>query len=77
MPEYDFFSYVLSPAFLIMAGLTFATFVPVLWSIWVTWRDNGHKVEALKERQRAERAEERARRRARFRDVRQRPTTSG
>ena len=77
MPEYDFFSYVLSPGFLIMFGLVAATFVPVLWSIWVTWRDNGHKVEALKEKQRARRAEERARRRARFADVRQRPTSSG
>ncbi len=77
MPEYDFFSYVLSPAFLIMFGLTAATFIPVLWSIWVTWRDNGHKVEALQARQREERAERRANRRARFLDVRQHPTNSG
>lgn len=40
MPYQNFLDYALSPVFLIMFGLTLATFLPLLYSVWVTWRDN-------------------------------------
>lgn len=36
----EFWDYVLDPIFLITFGLTGAFFLPMVWSIWVTWRDN-------------------------------------
>lgn len=32
--------YALSPAFLITFGLVLAFFLPLLYSVWVTWQEN-------------------------------------
>lgn len=41
----NFWDYVLNPVFLVTFGLVAAFFVPMLWSMWVTWnqKDNSHK----------------------------------
>lgn len=41
----DFWDIVLNPVFLIMFGLTAGTFLPLLWSVFVTWIENEDKVE--------------------------------
>ena len=63
MPEYNFWSYVLSPGFLITFGLVMAWFAPLAYSIWRTWEENKHKEERLKEFVRENRRQERSRRR--------------
>ncbi|MCU0511913.1 MAG: hypothetical protein MUE40_05005 [Anaerolineae bacterium] len=55
MPEYNFWEYVLSPGFLIPFGLVLAGFLPVAYSVFVTWQDNGAKEARLLEKVRAER----------------------
>jgi hypothetical protein len=41
----DFLDIVLSPIFLITFGLVMAAFLPLLYSVWVTWRDNREDVQ--------------------------------
>ncbi len=40
MPYINFWDYILSPTFLITFGLVGAGFLPLLWGLYVTWRDN-------------------------------------
>ena len=63
MPEYDFWSYVLSPGFLVTFGLVMAWFAPLGYSIWRTWEDNAHKEAQLKATVREAKKQERLRRR--------------
>ena len=61
MPHMDFWSYVTSPGFLIMFGLTLGTFAPIAYSVYVTWDENKYKVEQLREEKRQMRRQRRAR----------------
>lgn len=60
MPFLDL-DYVLSPVFLLTFGLTLGTFVPLLWSLWITWQENKHKERELIEEQRRLRRRRRVR----------------
>lgn len=62
MPEFNYWDYVLSPGFLIPFALVLGGFVPLLYSIYVTWQENKHKERKLNAEVRAERAERAARR---------------
>lgn len=37
----EFWDIVLSPVFLVTFGLVLAPFLPVLWSVWTTWLNDG------------------------------------
>jgi hypothetical protein len=39
----DFLDIVLNFTFLVMFGLTLATFVPLLLSVWATWEENAEE----------------------------------
>lgn len=62
MPNYDFFSYVLSPGFLIPMALVLAAFLPLAYSVYVTWEENKHKAHNLQQRIREERRSRRTNR---------------
>ncbi|MEM9953274.1 MAG: hypothetical protein AAF846_16835 [Chloroflexota bacterium] len=64
MPGLDL-GYVISPIFLITFGLVGGFFLPVAYSVWVTWEDNKHKADELRRRTRAERRARWQRRNAR------------
>ncbi|MEL6404804.1 MAG: hypothetical protein AAFV98_13275 [Chloroflexota bacterium] len=65
MPEYNFFQYVLSPAFLITTAFLLIPFGLLGLSVLLTWLENGDKVAALEAEERQRMAELRAARRAR------------
>ena len=37
----EFWDIVLSPVFLFTFALVLAPFLPVLWSVWTTWQNEG------------------------------------
>jgi len=76
MPNLDFWNYILSPGFLITFGLTAGTFVPLLWSLWITWEENKYKEDALREQVRQEKAARKAARRERYLRSRRRVSAS-
>lgn len=44
MPGRDLWTYMLSAEFLIPFGIVLAFFLPLLWSVWITWKENADKV---------------------------------
>jgi hypothetical protein len=41
----EFWDIVLNPVFVIMFGLVMAPFVPLLLSIYTTWKENGENMD--------------------------------
>jgi hypothetical protein len=57
----DTWEILTNPVFLIMFGLSAAPFLPLLYSVWVTWRDNTEREKAEKKRRRLARLRQRSR----------------
>jgi hypothetical protein len=41
----EFWDMILNPVFVIMFGLVMAAFVPLLISVYVTWKENGENMD--------------------------------
>lgn len=41
----EFWEYVLNPTFLVTFGLVLGAFLPLVLSIWITWTENGEKLD--------------------------------
>lgn len=47
MVEIEFWDYILNLRFLVGFGIVGAAFLPLLYSIWLTWQNNAHKERAV------------------------------